>query len=248
MTARLAAVLVAPAGAASGAAPLAGNPALLWYLNRASGLVLLVLLTLALLLGQLATARMPSGLLPRFVTVELHRNISIAALALLVLHVLSSVADGFVDIAASDVFVPLRSPYRPVWLGLGTVALDLLAMVALTTVVRHRIPYRGWRAVHCLSYAAWLLAGLHGLGTGTDTRSRLTILVTFGCITAVMFGLLVRITGLGSVPLGARAVLAVLVVAMPLLTSAWLRSGPMQPDWSRRAGTPPPVTSSGGGR
>jgi predicted ferric reductase len=230
------------------ALPLLHDPAALWYLNRASGLVLLALFSLGLLLGQLATARTHSDLVPRFVTLELHRNITVLALVLLGLHVATAVIDGYVDIAVLDVLVPFRSPYRPLWLGLGTLALDVLLAVAVTTAVRHRISHRGWRAVHYLAYLAWPLAVLHGLGTGTDTRARAALLLAFVCIMLVVFGLLIRIATLGGMPRGTRPALAVLVVAMPMLASVWLRAGPLQPDWSRRAGTPPPASSPDGSR
>ena len=228
------------------ALPLAGDPAALWYLNRATGLVLLALFSLALLLGQLATARTRSELVPRFLTLELHRNITLVALSLLAVHVLTSVLDSYVDISPLDVVVPLRSPYRPVWLGLGTLALDVLIAIVLTTAVRHRLARSGWRTVHYLAYLAWPLAVLHGLGTGTDTRSQLTLLVTLGCVTLVVLGLLVRISTAQGVNHAARAAAAFVVVLVPLLASVWLRSGPLQPDWSRRAGTPPPASSTGG--
>jgi predicted ferric reductase len=230
------------------ALPLAGDPAALWYLNRVSGLVLLALFSASLLLGQLATVRASSDLVPRFVTLELHRNLTMVAVVLLGLHVTASVVDSYVDISPLDVVVPLRSPYRPVWLGLGTLAVDVLAAVAITSVLRHRISHSGWRAVHSLAYLAWPLAVLHGLGTGTDTRGQFTLLVTFVCIMLVVFGLLIRIATLTGLPRGARPALTLLVIAVPLLTSVWLRAGPLQPDWSRRAGTPPPAGSTGGVR
>jgi methionine sulfoxide reductase heme-binding subunit len=225
------------------ALPLLGDPSALWYLNRATGLVLLVLFSLALLLGQLATARNANGRIPRFVTLELHRNITLVALGLLVLHVLTAVIDDYVDISLLDAVVPARSPYRPVWLALGTLAVDLLIVIGLTTLVRHRIPYRTWRFTHYLAYACWPLAVVHGLGTGTDTRKQLVLVVTFGCVALVLFGLLIRLASMPGLPGTARLALGALVVAMPLLASLWLRTGPLQPDWSRRAGTPPPANA-----
>jgi methionine sulfoxide reductase heme-binding subunit len=225
----------------SRALPLLHDPAALWYLNRATGLVLLVLFSLAVLLGQLATARSTNGRVPRFATLELHRNITLVALALLVLHVATAVIDDYVDIGLLDAIVPARSPYRPVWLSLGTLSVDLLLVVSVTTLVRHRIPYGAWRLTHYLAYACWPLAVVHGLGTGTDTRKQLTLVVTFCCVAVVLFGLLVRLAGMDGMPAVTRLGLGALVVAAPLVASVWLRSGPLQPDWSRRAGTPPPA-------
>jgi sulfoxide reductase heme-binding subunit YedZ len=225
--------------------PLLSDPAALWYLNRATGLVLLVLFSLALLLGQLATARTASGRVPRFVTLELHRNVTLVALGLLVLHVATAVIDDFVDISVLDVVLPGRSPYRPLWLALGALSVDVLIVIALTTLVRHRIPYRAWRLTHYLAYLCWPLAVVHGLGTGTDTRKQLTLVVTFGCVAVVLFGLLVRLSAMDNLPAATRLALGAVVVAMPLVASVWLRSGPLQADWSRRAGTPPPATTQG---
>jgi sulfoxide reductase heme-binding subunit YedZ len=227
------------------ASGLAGDPKILWYLNRATGLVLLVLFTAAVLLGQASTAR-PGGRLPRFVSVELHRNTALLGLVMLVLHVATSVADGFVDIAPIDAVIPFRSPYRPLWLGLGTLALDLALAVALTTLVRRWLSPVLWRGVHWLSYLCWAAAVLHGLGTGTDTRQPGTLLAAFGCVAVVALGGLIRLAGAERLRLAVRLPAVLLLAALPLGVVVFLRAGPLQPDWSRRAGTPPPVTQAPG--
>jgi sulfoxide reductase heme-binding subunit YedZ len=163
----------------------------LWYLNRASGLVLLVVFTLAILLGQYSTRSRQRAGTPRFVWLELHRNLALLGLMLLVVHVITSVLDDYVDIDLLDAVVPFASPYRPFWLGLGTVALDLLFAVALTTALRHHISYRAWRITHWLVYPMWPLSIVHGLGTGTD-MGLAAILLTAACTAVVLFGLLWR--------------------------------------------------------
>ena len=144
------------------------NP--LWYATRATGVVALLLLTAALLLG-VATAAGASGPgIPRVVTGALHRNLSLLGLTFVAAHVLTTVADSYVSIGLTAAFVPFSSSYRGFWLGLGAIAFDLLLAVAVTSLLRDRISYRAWRAVHWLSYASWPVALAHGLGTGTDTR------------------------------------------------------------------------------
>ena len=49
---------------------------LLWYLNRGTGVVLLVLFTATVVLGVLATGRSTTPLWPRFVTQGLHRSLA----------------------------------------------------------------------------------------------------------------------------------------------------------------------------
>lgn len=142
----------------------------LWYLNRSTGLVVLALLTLTTVLGVLATAR-GGRLLPRFVGQALHRNLALWSIVLLVLHVTTAVVDTYVDIRWWQAIVPwVGSTYMPLWLGLGTVAFDLLMLVVVTSLLRARMRHRSWRLVHLLSYAAWGVAVGHGLGIGTDLR------------------------------------------------------------------------------
>ena len=64
----------------------------------------------------------------------------------------------FVPIGYLDVFVPLLSPYRPLWIGLGALAFDMLLAVAITSGLRARIGVRTWRGVHYLAYACWPIA------------------------------------------------------------------------------------------
>ena len=141
---------------------------LLWYVNRGTGVVLLALLTAVTVLGILARRTRAGGRLPGFVVPALHRNCALIAVALLLAHVATAVADEYVDIRWWQAIVPWALSYRPLWLGLGTVASDLVALVVLTSAVRTRIGHRTWRAVHWTSYAAWGLGVVHGLGTGTD--------------------------------------------------------------------------------
>lgn len=141
----------------------------LWYLTRGSGAVTLLLLTGTVVLGIANSARWATAAWPRFVTERLHRNLSLLAVVFLALHVATTVVDGYVPIRWLDAVVPFGSSYRPLWLGLGAVALDLLAAVLLTSLLRARIGHGAWRAVHWAAYACWPVALAHGLGTGSDS-------------------------------------------------------------------------------
>lgn len=152
---------------ASLAAPLIGKSTL-WYLSRSTGFVLLALFTATVVLGLLTAGRVAGPRWPRFVTEALHRNLSLIAVTVLVLHVGAVVVDRYVPVDLIDVFVPFLSPYVPLWLGLGTLALDLLLLVVVTSLLRVRIGRRTWRVVHWLAYAAWPMSVMHGIGIGTD--------------------------------------------------------------------------------
>lgn len=170
---------------------------LLWYLNRGTGFVLLGLFTLTTVLGVLATGgRAGRGLLPRFVTQGLHRNLALLSVVMLGTHVTTAVADGYVDIRWWQALAPyVGSTYLPVWLGLGTLALDLTLVVTVTSLLRTRMRHRSWRAVHVLAYAGWAASVAHTLGIGTDIRdgapwAQLTVA---GCVAAVAAAVALRL-------------------------------------------------------
>ena len=119
----------------------------LWFATRATGLIALVLLTATLVLGILTSVRFARPAWPRFITVSLHRNLSLLTITFTALHVLTTVTDPFASISAVSVVVPFTSDYRRIWLGLGAVAFDLLLAVLVTSLLRTRIRPRVWRAV-----------------------------------------------------------------------------------------------------
>ena len=170
---------------------------LLWYLNRATGTVVLVLFTLVLVLGTLSTfgraGRWSARVLPRFATQTLHRQLSAVAMAMLVAHVVSAVVDEYVDIRWWQAVVPFGAAYRPFWLALGTLTLDLTVVVVLTSLVRSRLDHRQWRLLHVLVYPAWVLAVAHGLGMGTDVHVLWSQQVTLACALAVGAALALRV-------------------------------------------------------
>ncbi|HET9423092.1 MAG TPA: ferric reductase-like transmembrane domain-containing protein [Nocardioides sp.] len=160
---------------------------LLWYLNRATGLTLLVLLTASVVLGVLSTGSRRGRGLPVFVTQHLHRNVALLSVVALVVHVLTAVGDSFVDIRWWQALQPFGASYEPFWLGLGALSLDLILVVVVTSALRTRLSHRAWRSVHYASWVAWVCALVHTLGIGTDIeKGRLWAVVpTAACVLAV---------------------------------------------------------------
>jgi predicted ferric reductase len=161
------------------------SPAL-WYFVRATGLVDLVLLTAAMVLGVAEVARYSTTASPRFFWAALHRNLSLLALVFLVLHVVTSVLDTYVSIGVVAAFVPFVGSYHPFWLGLGAVALDLMVALTLTSALRGRIGRRSWRVLHWTAYACWPIAVAHGLGMGTDRAVTWVDGLNACCVAAVV--------------------------------------------------------------
>src|SRR5664280_2453155 len=110
------------------------GPSTYWYLTRSTGAVALILLTMSVALGVLDVNRWTSARWPRFVVDGLHRNVSMLVLVFICLHVLTAVLDSFAPIALTDAILPFLGVYRPLWLGLGAVAFDLLLAIVVTSV------------------------------------------------------------------------------------------------------------------
>lgn len=217
-------------------APLAtaGTPAL-WYLTRGSGAVSLILLSAAVVLGIVDQRRWRSERWPRFALHSLHRWVSLFALAFLSVHIVSAVVDSFAPIRLLDAVIPFASRYRPLWLGFGALALDILLAVAITSLVKKRIGQRAWRAVHWLSYAAWPVAVVHGLGSGSDVRAGWLLAVVIACVAAVWVAVFMRVI---AAPARMRMAGLGALAALPVAAAIWLPQGPLAKGWARRAGTP----------
>jgi predicted ferric reductase len=157
----------------------------LWYATRATGLVTLLLLTAAVVLGILTAARTAGSAWPRFLIIGLHRNVSLLAVAFLALHVGTTVVDSYTSITLTDAIVPFLSSYKTFWLGLGAVASDLFLALIITSLLRQRLGYRAWRAVHWFGYLCWPVALVHSAGIGTDAARSWVFYLTVACAAAV---------------------------------------------------------------
>lgn len=170
------------------------NPQWLWFLSRASGIVLLVLLTAVMALGTATRLGWAPRHWPRFAAAELHRTLALFGVALLSLHAVTALADPYVTIGWAATALPFLSPYRTSAIGLGTLAADLGAAVLVTSVLRHRLGFRVWRAVHWLAYLAWPAAFGHALSAGGDLRTGWVAAVIWGSAAVAAVAVTARLT------------------------------------------------------
>jgi len=156
----------------------------------------------------------------------------------LALHILTSVLDSFASISLADAFIPFAGSYRPLWLGLGALAFDLLLAVTITSMLRQRVGYRAWRAIHWLTYASWPIALLHGFGTGSDVKQAWLLIGSVACLGLVLAAVLVRVLFGWQQNRRVRAAALACAGGFSLLLLAWLPGGPLGSNWARRSGTP----------
>ncbi len=141
----------------------------LWALGRGTGIVALVFLTLSVVVGIAARSGRPVAGLPRFGVAGVHRFVALASTLLVALHIGLLYLDPYAKLELIDVVVPFLGAYRPLWQGLGTLAVDVLVVVAVTSLLRKRLSPNVFRMVHWSTYPLWAIAMAHALGNGTDT-------------------------------------------------------------------------------
>jgi sulfoxide reductase heme-binding subunit YedZ len=228
----------------------------MWYATRASGYTALVLLSVTVVVGLITSLRQSTREWPRFVVQSVHRNVSLLVVVFLLIHIVTSVLDPFAKLTVADAVVPFVATYRPLWLGLGVVSCELLLAITVTSLLRGRLGWRAWQTVHMLAYASWPVALVHGIGTGTDTKSVWALFLVTVCTVVVVAAVVWRLSVAGPRFVVLRATgMAVALTGIAALM-VWMVAGPLQPGWARAAGTPADllagttsqVSSGGAGR
>jgi methionine sulfoxide reductase heme-binding subunit len=146
--------------------PLAAATHAFWITSRAAGILALLLASVSVSVGLTMGAR----LLPRAQRDlrPLHEALSLAALAALVVHAVSLLADSYLHPSLGDVALPFASGFREPWMGIGIVAGWMTLLLGVSYYARGRIGVARWRRLHRFTALAWLLALVHALGEGTD--------------------------------------------------------------------------------
>jgi sulfoxide reductase heme-binding subunit YedZ len=139
-----------------------------WYVTRAAGILSYLLLWLSTVWGLAVTNKVLDPVLHRAFTYDFHQFLSLLAIGFIFLHVGVLLADQYLPFSVAQILVPFTAPYRPVWVGLGTIGLYLTLLVSVTFYIRKWIGQKAFRMIHLLSYLAFSGAALHGLFAGTD--------------------------------------------------------------------------------
>ncbi len=137
-----------------------------------AGVFALIGLTASVGVGLVATDRILMTPGHRVMAQAVHRAVSFGALAFLVIHIVTEILAQRAHVI--DAFIPFLSPYRTFYIGLGTIASDLILLIVVTSIWRkrftaHRKAWR-WRAIHYSSYLAFVFGVLHGLLGGRAAK------------------------------------------------------------------------------
>jgi predicted ferric reductase len=142
----------------------------LWHLLRAAGLLAYGLLWLSVAMGVFIRTRSLDDVVHRSWVFELHQTISVMAVLATAAHIVLVTQDRYVTVGLRQVLLPMTSDWRPVPITFGVLGTYMLGLVMGTSMMRHYLSYRSWRAVHFLAFPAWLTALVHGLLSGNDSH------------------------------------------------------------------------------
>jgi sulfoxide reductase heme-binding subunit YedZ len=141
-----------------------------WPILRILGLTSYTLLFVGIMLGLLYSMPFSKGK----IKASLYRWHSFATNAGLVLalgHVLLLMIDIYMPFTWMEIVIPFRAQNKPILTGLGTLSLYGVVIIIITTDFRAFLKPKLWKFIHVMAYPIFLLAMVHGLGTGTDTKN-----------------------------------------------------------------------------
>lgn len=140
-----------------------------WYVIRSAGITAYLLLWLSTVWGLAVPTKIFDRHLNGNFTFDFHKFISLLSLGFLGLHIFVLLVDNYLPFSVAQIFVPFASPYRPVWVGIGTIALYLILLVTITFYLRNKIGMKAFRLIHYTSLLAYLGATAHAFFSGTDS-------------------------------------------------------------------------------
>ena len=175
-----------------------------WYLARASGFTLYLLLWWSVVSGRGLTTSL-LGLGGRAAAWDAHRFTTALAFVFLALHLLSLAIDPTVPLGLLGVLVPLQSAVRQPWTDLGILTGYGMIIITASFALRRFIGQRGWRLLHYGAFPLWLIALAHGLGAGSDAHRLWAQLLYLASVAVVIFLLAFRLLRRGRAPGGGGA-------------------------------------------
>ncbi len=158
-----------------------------WYLSRSSGTVAYLLITASTVWGLLLSSKIIKESVPAVLSLAMHNFLAWSAIGITGLHITALLFDTYYTYTVADLLIPFIGPYRPEWVGLGIIGYYLMVITAISFYFRKQIGQKRWRKLHYLTFAAYILATVHGITAGTDSGLSSMQFVYWGSGLLVLF-------------------------------------------------------------
>jgi predicted ferric reductase len=139
-----------------------------WFIARITGLTAFAVLSLSVLSGEALRTSVLDFLAKNRAVRKLHDFTTPLWLPLVFAHVIALLFDKTARIQPINVVVPFTTDYGQLPIGLGTVAFDIVMIVAITSWLRSQMNNTLWTWIHRTSYIGFVALFFHAALSGTD--------------------------------------------------------------------------------
>ena len=166
-----------------------------WVLARVAGLGSYAALAIALVTGIALRTAVFDWLGSNRAVRGLHEYTTVLWVPLAALHLVALLLDTTARIGVVDLFVPFRSSYGTLAIGVGALSLDLLIVVTVAAYLKRRMRKEMWLWLHRVVYVAFALVFLHAVLSGTDFSDPAVSAITWGSAAALLTLAIARVLG-----------------------------------------------------
>lgn len=149
---------------------LSEDDLLTWHLIRSSGIFAYILLTASMIWGLFLSNQLIKDWSPGPVSISIHSSLSWLGILFTLFHAVLLIFDDYFTYTLGDVFIPFAGPYRPEWVGLGTLGFWIMLLVTISFAFKKQLGQKTWKRLHYLSYGVYLMVTGHALFAGTDSE------------------------------------------------------------------------------
>jgi sulfoxide reductase heme-binding subunit YedZ len=160
---------------------------------RASGLAAYAALCISVLSGIAPRTQALSFLASNRAVRALHDWTPWIVIPAALVHVVALLLDATARIGVLDVFIPFLTSYGQLAIGLGTISVDLLIVVLVTTWLRRRFSNNAWLWWHRVSYLGFGTMFLHSVLSGTDLTSPVIAVLSWASAIGIAYYALERL-------------------------------------------------------
>ena len=145
-----------------------------WLLERLAGFLAYLALTGSVVYGLLLSTRLLDAIAHRPISFALHQDLAAVGLGLAGVHGALLGLDSTVPFSIQQMVLPGLAPYAPLAVALGQLTFYVTAIVVASFYARRLIGQRAWRALHVLTFLAFVGASAHGILAGSDSGAAWT--------------------------------------------------------------------------
>jgi sulfoxide reductase heme-binding subunit YedZ len=98
----------------------------------------------------------------------IHQTVALLGLSLAGVHAFAQLANPLGPVRLVDEFLPFVNPVDPIGIGVGVIGLEVMTAAALSILIQRRLGFSRWRALHAMTYVAFMLVVGHVLISGSD--------------------------------------------------------------------------------